>query len=214
MENLDESFILFVRTRIQKPEFRWHKVVELDPLLWPAKPQNEGSQNQKGAAAWEVPPDGLYKINCDASFHQSNGIGKAAFVCRDARGSLIFAGCKEFCCRSAVVAEEAEALREAVRFVEGISWQSIFFEFDALVVISSLASHKDQTPWRILSIVEEIANRSGKIFNVQFRHISRESNKVAHRLSRNVGVLDFRGILYQAPSILSNLLYEDISPSQ
>jgi len=61
------------------------------PMRWKLQNHQRKIDQQKNVR-WVRPPDGVLKLNCDASFFQEEGWGGWGFIIRDSDGDVVLSG--------------------------------------------------------------------------------------------------------------------------
>lgn len=130
---------------------------------------------------WLRPPNGMWKINCDAAWsedHQRGGIG---WIFRQWNGNLIYAGCRTISRPWKIPWLEAMAVCEGIRLLPTDS-PPVQIESDALKVINLLIG-KDEDETELKLSTEEVKSlRSGR--NIEgFYHVKKKHNQMAHKLA-------------------------------
>jgi ribonuclease HI len=136
---------------------------------------------QKVRKRWELPKEGMLKLNVDGAFTCNNGAG-TGMILRDHKGEVVFAACRQLrsCCD--VTEAELMALEEGIKLA--LAWSSSQFsvETDCQEVCELL---DESTPnlsihaFRINEIRELLRVRGSKVIK-----ISRDCNKVSDALAK------------------------------
>jgi ribonuclease HI len=130
-------------------------------------------------ARWTKPVQNFYKINVDASFREMEMQGATGFVVRDHLGQLIVAQALWYAHAASLMAMEAWALRDGVRFVLEKGYNQVAFESDAQEVIK-LVNEAEVGRSEIANITQEIEELSAFFTSYNFSHIFRDTNVAAH----------------------------------
>ncbi|XP_043710407.1 uncharacterized protein LOC122659356 [Telopea speciosissima] len=133
--------------------------------------------------AWSPPPQGAYKLNCDASFDQDLKRSGVGFVIRDHLSRSCVA------VSSPVVFEDilvGEALEIWEGLLEDVSegTLSIVVESDNQTIISYLLDPSKSPDLRILPILEDIRHISSYLDDCIFSFVPRSVNSIADSLAR------------------------------
>lgn len=133
---------------------------------------------------WVAPPEGVIKINADASLAVDGWVG-LGIVARDNTGSVIFAGTRRMRAHWPPDIVEAKALAMAARLGAKYGVKDIIIESDCQVLIKRLT--KGATYFSDLdSVLSDIMALCVNFNSVNWSHVKREGNFVAHHLAKLV----------------------------
>ena len=157
-----------------------------------------------------APPEGVWKVNCDASFSKSNGRSCVAYICRDRSGSIIHFNVKYFQCQSALHAEVL-AVWEAVAFASNHQSQNFVIESDCLSAINLCSDHSEVWPWDCEVVGLEISGLVSLYNNVSFNHVRRIANHVADWLTKHPSALVLYDSVFNVHPGFLDILQKDLS---
>jgi hypothetical protein len=106
---------------------------------------------------WQLPPDGVLKINCDGAFLPGSSEGSTGVVLRKFDGSFLGASARWLPAVSSALVAEAEACRDGLRLaLNRTEFSSAILETDSLQLVS-LWNSRLQRYSEIAVILEDIA---------------------------------------------------------
>ena len=159
---------------------------------------------------WQLPKPPWYKANLDdATFeHQKEaGIG---VVIRDHNGAVVAALSKKLSVLLGAFETEAKAMEEAVEFAWNMGIRDCAFESEVQIVTNAMLCLTD-APLSIANIVACAVSHLHKFRFVQFCHVLRTGNKVAHTLAQFArGVSPLHACVEETPSCIENLVAQDV----
>ncbi|XP_048494767.1 uncharacterized protein LOC125494918 [Beta vulgaris subsp. vulgaris] len=131
---------------------------------------------------WVAPPDGIYKINVDASLAVDGWIGLGVIV-RDAQGTVLFAAVRRVRAHWSAEIAEAKAIEMALRLGQRYGLKEVIVESDCQTVVSRLS--KNAIFLSDLDVVlHSILSSSLSFFSISWSHVKRDGNFVAHHLAK------------------------------
>ncbi|GLU18503.1 hypothetical protein SLE2022_348000 [Rubroshorea leprosula] len=176
-----------------------------------APPTRTQPPKQQFKSSWSKPPNGIIKINTDASFSPNSGVAALAMVGRNSNGELCFG--KTWCDMALTpLMAEADALLKAVHFAEDNGIQDAIFESDNQVLISSIQQPFKPLPWEARSLIIRIRQSNVRNPGFCFSFVPRTGNQVADWVARSS--LHGQCPSYWAhcpPNILLHLLCKDVN---
>jgi len=132
---------------------------------------------------WQRPDQGIYKINCDGSFHADTAVGGWGYVIRNDAGEVVLAGAGH--CSHLMDALHAELLacQEGIKKAAEQGMWKVIVETDSLLAKSAL-----ETNSFALASIGGIAYETKSLMNMSFvscvlSFCPRECNQVAHALA-------------------------------
>lgn len=130
---------------------------------------------------WIPPDQGLYKLNVDASLHQSGAKGAVAVVCRNDRGWFVAASA--MVCPDVNDAETLEAIAcaEALALAGDCCLHKVKVASDCLNVVKNI---KENPMCSYMMILRDIQERAKTFDCVHFMHEGRDCNMEAHNLAK------------------------------
>ncbi|KAE8811226.1 hypothetical protein D1007_11975 [Hordeum vulgare] len=87
---------------------------------------------------WQRPPDGIYKLNVDASFSEDSETGSTGAVLRSNKGVFIVGSCSDIPFAEDASSAEARALRDGLLLASEVGVQQIIVESDCQEVIDTM----------------------------------------------------------------------------
>ncbi|KAK5777635.1 uncharacterized protein LOC108481412 [Gossypium arboreum] len=141
------------------------------------------SRNEINNKAWRPPNDNRIKVNFDAAFKQNQNKSVSGIIARNKEGEVM-AACT-YPGRNIVdpTIAEARACLQAATMAENLGFQEVEVEGDALTVIKKLTLNSEDKS-TIRGYIQEIKRKACIFRSIQFSHIPREANRVAHELGR------------------------------
>lgn len=141
-------------------------------------------KSKSSSKIWCAPPDGIVKINADASLRDEGLVGLGA-VARDNHGQVIFAATRRIkACWSPEIAE-AKALVLAAKLGKKYGLKEVILESDCQLLINRL-SKGAMFLSDLDSILGDILALCTYFHSVKWSHVGRDGNSVAHHLARIV----------------------------
>ena len=134
----------------------------------------------KQSVKWEVPEQGWYKVNCDATIGRK--YSSIVVVVRDWRGSVVLAQSKKVDTISPLQAEAA-AIYWAAQIVADHELSLVYFESDCKQCMDAICNGLESAPWRIQSYLAVLAELTANHSSWKFRWISRATNEAPHQLA-------------------------------
>ena len=131
--------------------------------------------------SWSKPPQGVYKLNFDASWGGGVG-GFTGHIIRDSDGKVCSIGRSKISASSAIQAE-AEALLQGLRSALQLGIKKLEIEGDNLSVINAIKGTWT-TPWEIKAILEDVRNYIKQVEYINYYYCFREGNQAADFLAR------------------------------
>ncbi|XP_021721529.1 uncharacterized protein LOC110689108 [Chenopodium quinoa] len=127
---------------------------------------------------WIPPPDDFVKVNCDASLKDSGWVG----LIRNKDGEVLFAGTRR--CRGSWPPEIAEckAVLFGIKLASRYGFKKVIIVSESQIIISRLS--KAVTYFTDLdSILEDVLSICSSFYYVNWSHVRRDGNAVAHYLA-------------------------------
>lgn len=132
---------------------------------------------------WQAPASGWIKINTDGAFSEASGEAGIGVIIRNHLGQVILSGWKYIDKGGSVEQVEALACREGLALAAEWAPGQVIVESDCSTVIKYLAcpdAQRSPSTFIIRAALEE----ARKLLKVEFRHIGRDQNGVAHELAQ------------------------------
>ncbi|XP_021748634.1 uncharacterized protein LOC110714431 [Chenopodium quinoa] len=86
---------------------------------------------------WKAPPEGIIKLNCDASLHEEGWIGMGV-IARDWKGEVLFAATRRVRAYWPPIVAEGKAIALAVKLAKRFGLPEVIIESDSEVIIKRL----------------------------------------------------------------------------
>ncbi|XP_050290377.1 uncharacterized protein LOC126728625 [Quercus robur] len=134
-------------------------------------------------ATWQPPKPPWYKASMDGavfSQQKETGIG---VVIRDHHGAVVATLSKKLKASLGAIEVEAKAMEEAVNFTWDMGIRDCLFESDSLTVVNAMLCLIDP-PSSIANIIAGSLSQLYELRDVNFSHVVRSGNKVAHTLAQ------------------------------
>ena len=129
------------------------------------------------------PPLGLCKINVDGALFPTKKLDGIGVVIRDQQDRLLAALCKKIRAQLGVLEVEAKAYEAGVLLARQLGLNDGVLEGDSLTVSNAL-KRVSQPPTSAAAIVEGIHALGSDIRVVDYFHVRRTGNQLAHILAR------------------------------
>ncbi|KAK3157436.1 hypothetical protein QOZ80_2AG0122210 [Eleusine coracana subsp. coracana] len=161
---------------------------------------------------WQPPANNIYKINVDASFHESTRRGGWGYVARDSAGEVMDIGAGNINRVASALQAEAMAAMKGLQRAAEIGMNRIIIEMDAANLGAALRSDaRDRSSeGGLIENIKEFISRSFDVCNIAV--CPRLCNSVAHCLAAHgANALPASGQVFwcQAPSFVMNLVSGD-----
>ncbi|XP_050229251.1 uncharacterized protein LOC126678398 [Mercurialis annua] len=136
------------------------------------------SPDLDAAPNWTLPPLNMIKINIDAAISARSNLSVVSGVCRDASGAVLRWGVSILRGILKVEVAEAKAVPFGIQQASEVPSKVLFVESDAANFISRLL-HPESAIDPIHVIIDDcLAETASR--TVQFQHVRRHCNQVAH----------------------------------
>ena len=132
---------------------------------------------------WKPPEPGRYKINYDgAMFTETNEAGIGVII-RNHKGEAMASMCHRIPYPHLVEAMEAKAARSAAQLAIDLGIKEVDIEGDSKTIVNALLA---TTPCCTLygHLINDTKNAAHSCLSVQFLHVKREGNSLAHSLAK------------------------------
>ncbi|XP_031099793.1 uncharacterized protein LOC116003991 [Ipomoea triloba] len=156
-------------------------VVFLD--AWRTIHNTNGEENVTTTVhTWKRPHFGKLKLNVDAAFDATKKRTGLGCILRDEEGKFIAA--LQQSCDNLYQPKigEAIAIREALKWIKALNFQSFIVESDAQLVILGLKASSCMSSFDL--ILQDIRNLASDVYDISFSFAKRSANKAAHMLAR------------------------------
>ncbi len=159
---------------------RWAFDTAADLILSAYATQTSG--RMKNQTYWNCPPEGIFKVNVDATFNVDERNGASGVIIRDHNGHAVAASSTWYEFVPDILTAEAYACRDGVRLMKEWNIKQAIMETDCME-FTSLWKMKNQRAG-IMPIINQIHELSEGCSYFVICHIKREANVVAHKLAR------------------------------
>ena len=161
-------------------------------------------------AVWQLPKPPWYKANLDGATFEHQKAAGIGVVIRDHHGAVVATLSKKLSIPLGPLETEAKAMEEAVEFAWNMGIRDCVFESDAQIVTNAMLCLTD-APSSIANIVAGAVSHLHNFRSVQFCHVPRTGNKVAHTLAQFArGVSPLHAWVEETPSCIANLVAQDV----
>lgn len=169
-------------------------------------------QIQKGDGAsrerWCAPQPGWIKCNTDGTFNPRKGQGATGAVLRNSTGAFLSGRATWYPHGLDALSLEALACRDGMILAADMGVQNLQVETDSQELVK-LWTEVDTQRSRITAILKEVKDRSQLFSAFSLRFASRNCNRVAHVLAKQVSDDTRVSEWHLAPSRVSHLVTED-----
>ena len=131
---------------------------------------------------WQVPPVGYVKLNTDASFNHSNGAVGLGLVTRHDLGNILISALFKVDRANTVLHVKVLAILQGLRVVKEKNYRKVIVESNSLIALNLLKTG-DEVMWEGESVVLDALDIAGSCDICLFKHIKREANSKAHKMS-------------------------------
>lgn len=150
------------------------------------------------------------KVNTDAAYDQANRNGATACVLRDESGGVREAQAKWYEHVFDVCTMEAMACRDGIQVAADAGYQCLHVETDCLEFVQ-LWRRKESQLSIAGSVIAEIVNLSNGFQDFSISYVSRNCNKIAHVLAKQVTSTHSLERWHVTPACVSNLVLIEAS---
>jgi ribonuclease HI len=129
--------------------------------------------------SWTCPPEGVLKINVNATYSEDEGCGSVGVVVRDFRCKFIADQCKAL-----PFVAEAYAMREGLCLAQHMGCNRLVIKSDNAPVVETMREEgfSERTA---AAIFHDCNILSPSFTKVTYEHCLREADSVAHEFARN-----------------------------
>ena len=133
---------------------------------------------------WCCSPEGILKLNVDATFNHDSGTGGTGAILRDNFGVFVAASCSDISFVEDATTAEARGLRDGLLLANEVGCNRICVEADCLEVVEIMQGGGNSLG-PAATIYEECSFPARNFISIVFSHCPREANEVADLLARN-----------------------------
>ena len=131
-------------------------------------------------------------------------------IIRDDAGQLIGAYSKKIEAPLGAIEVEAKAVEMGLQFAKDMSIQDFTLETDSLSLVNALRD-SSPPPLSVAALAYSSISVAHSFRSVNFAHIGRKGNRLAHLLARHVlGITDFSVWVEETPCFLEQALNQDV----
>ncbi|KAF5444954.1 hypothetical protein F2P56_034045 [Juglans regia] len=132
---------------------------------------------------WQLPPQGMTKLNVDGPvFHAEGSVG-VGLIIRDWEGKVLMPVNKKEVAAMEPLEIELIAILRGLQFYIPLGLQSLCIESDSLLLVQEITS-SDISNSIYENVVIDIQQLKSKFRSCSIVHINREANEFAHKLAR------------------------------
>jgi ribonuclease HI len=204
------------RLRLQQPADTNTQLVRRarETLLEFHAAQDRGKQrsmqpNSTTVIKWKPPEVSRYKVNYDGAVFSDRNEAGIGVIIRNHRGEVMGALSQRIPYPHSVEAVEASAARSAIQFAKDSGFTNIDLEGDSTSIVEAIQL---TTPCSTIygNLIEDIRHIARGLQSVQFLHVKREGNVMAHLLAKRAGInKPFETWMESVPPELSHTLCTD-----
>nr|XP_023914280.1 uncharacterized protein LOC112025826 [Quercus suber] len=149
----------------------------------PPKPPNQVACIPQ-TVKWRPPPSSFLKVNFDGAVFQDEVVAGVGVIIQDEKGQVIGFTARKIPLTLSIAAIEAFAAITTLKFAHDFGLSSLILEGDSEVVINALKSEEDSLV-KFSHLIEEGKSIANSFNVVQFCHVKREGNLVAHNIAKH-----------------------------
>ncbi|XP_013589072.1 PREDICTED: uncharacterized protein LOC106297366 [Brassica oleracea var. oleracea] len=114
--------------------------------------------NSTRAPRWAHPPTDWLKCNTDGAWHKERDNSGLGWICRDEKGSMIWAGARAVTKAASPILAEAEALKWSAETMTSFGYRNVIFESDSLTPVKMI--NGSEAVWPVLQSIIEVIRLS------------------------------------------------------
>lgn len=157
-------------------------------------------------SSWEPPPRNRYKVNVDGALLTNQKSAGVGVIIRDSEGRVEVALSKKLGLPLGALEIEAKAFKTNILFAKDIGVHNIILEGDSLIVYRALTGLSNP-PLSMEPLIAGMLTLCKEFRQVQFAHVRRQVNKVAHLLAKHAqSVVDFTPWIEENPCFIEWLI--------
>ncbi|KAK9992106.1 hypothetical protein SO802_027091 [Lithocarpus litseifolius] len=140
---------------------------------------------------WSPPPRTRYKINVDGAVFKTQKSAGVGVLIRDDQGLIVAALSQKINAPLGALEVEAKAVEVALQFARDVGISDLIIEGDSFVIYNALSGHSTP-PSSVASVISGALAFCVLFHRVEFSHIRRQGNKLAHLLAKHaLGIVDY-----------------------
>lgn len=155
-----------------------------------------------------LPPEGLTKINVDASTASEGWISLSA-VARDSQGRVSFAAVRRLRARWSPLVAECRAALFGLKKAKALCLTHLIIESDCQNLIDKVKNNKNEVVETDF-LLQDILRMSSQFDMLVWSQVNRNGNKAAHHLARVVPFGLEQCLMLNAPSEISQFVFSDL----
>ncbi|XP_075674771.1 uncharacterized protein LOC142643956 [Castanea sativa] len=160
---------------------------------------------------WSPPPRPFFKINVDGVVDKVTGRTGVGVIVRDELGRVEAAICRNLGAPFGAIEIESKAINARLLFAQDIGIRDIMVESDCLIMIQAL-NGTSAPPSVVSTVIQGIMDLSKGFHRVEFSHVKRQGNRLAHVLAKHVfGNVDFIAWIEETSCFLEQALVHDVT---
>uniref|UniRef100_A0A2N9G757 RNase H type-1 domain-containing protein n=1 Tax=Fagus sylvatica TaxID=28930 RepID=A0A2N9G757_FAGSY len=172
------------------------------PLIQPRSPE---------AIKWHPPTPGRCKVNYDGAIFSNTNEAGLGVIIRNDQGEVMGSLSQRVPFPHSVEAVEAYAARCAIQFAKDLGIMKIDLEGDSRIIVDALL-HAGPCSTFYGHIIEDIKQIAKAFSSVQFKHVKRDGNTLAHLLAKRARLNTSLEIWMESvPPELVSILCSDVS---
>lgn len=153
-----------------------------DLLRFAGKEENERKHGIPAVSQrWRPPEEGCIKVNSDARVSNMGWTGLGV-VGRDTNGDVIFAAVKRVMTNWTPLVAEAQSMLFGLCIAKEQGWRRICCESDCLQLVNLVTSGA-VSDFRVGNTIDDILDFSSVLESLEWNHVHRNLNSVAHTLA-------------------------------
>ena len=159
---------------------------------------------------WRPPQQGSYKVNVDnAVFATQRATGLGVLI-KDVEGRVVGACSKKINTLLGALETEAKAFEFRLQFARDMMVHNLILEGDSLVIVNALKD-RSPPPASVAAVLYNVLSVSHELYRVEFSHICRRGNWLAHLLAKHVcGITDFSMWVEENPYFIEQALLHNV----
>jgi ribonuclease HI len=163
---------------------------------------------------WKPPLLGRYKVNYDGAMFEESSEAGIGVIIRNNRGEVMASMCHRIHYPHLTEAMEAYAARSATQLAIDLGFKEVDIKGDPITIVTAL---RNTAPCCTLygHLVNDTKNTANSFLSVQFLHVKRDGNSVAHSLAKRAKFSNpFEVWMESVPPDIVPILCNDFSNHQ
>lgn len=159
---------------------------------------------------WCPPPQGMLKLNVDASVFSQSDSFSVGMVMGDHRGSFVEAKIAALPCPATVLEAESIGVKEALSWIMQRGDANVIIETDSLLTVRALQGKKNYK-LEVGHVIDHCKWQLQSAPGLVVSHIRKQANKAAHRLARLPCSINCFHVFTSPPTRLLETIMDDFS---